>query len=123
MSSFLTSDREIAISSASSDTRRLGTCPVNRTRLSKTVTLMLEPFKRDFFFDNSLFIRPSRNLSSIFVPTDLSAISPFVVQPRKKKATGEKCNKSHFFAGIFIHLFYRPSAPIVSIIILQYSLY
>ena len=87
MSSFSTSDSEIAISSASSDTCRLGTCPVNRTRLSKTVTLILEPFKRDFFFDSSLSMRPSRNLSSIFVPMDLSEISPFAVQPRKKMAT------------------------------------
>ena len=62
---------------------------------------------------------PSRNLSSIFVPTDLSAISPFVVQPREKEGDGEKCNESHLFAGVFIHFFYHPSVSILSIIILQ----
>ena len=46
-------------------------------------------------------MRFSRNLSSIFVPTDLSAISPFVVQPRTKTAT-EKSAMGFIFSLIFL---------------------
>ena len=110
MSFFSTSDSEIEISSASLDTCRSGTCPVNRTRLSKTVTFIFEPFKRDFFFDSSLSIRPSRNLSSIFVPMDRSATSPFVVQPRKKKAR-EKSVMSLIFLLVSMYMFLVAPAP------------